>query len=173
MKHLKALTPYIPDEPVLGLNVIYLRDEDGGDWYEQQKDFHGDTLKVAYDARGIVVSISSDVSRLWPVNLSVVELSADNAPEGLTDSGEWVFNGETIEARTYTQQEYEVQAQQKKDELIAYANEVTRAWQTQLMLGMITDDDKARLTAWMEYIQRVQAIDVSAAPNINWPDKPE
>nr|WP_080728216.1 tail fiber assembly protein [Morganella morganii] len=46
-------------------------------------------------------------------------------------------------------------------------------WQTQLILGIITDEDKASLTEWMLYVQKVQAVDTSAAPDIIWPEKPE
>lgn len=59
-----------------------------------------------------------------------------------------------------------------KSACISEANSITQAWQTQLLLGMITDDDKAKLIAWMEYIQAVQAIDPALAPDTRWPEKP-
>ncbi|WP_350646375.1 tail fiber assembly protein [Morganella morganii] len=52
------------------------------------------------------------------------------------------------------------------------ARQKTQLWQTQLMLGIITDGDKATLKEWMLYVQKVQATDVSAAPDIDWPQKP-
>jgi len=55
---------------------------------------------------------------------------------------------------------------------VSEANGITQAWQTQLLLGIITDADKATLTAWMKYVQAVQATDVSGAPDISWPEKP-
>ncbi|HCX00646.1 MAG TPA: phage tail protein, partial [Pantoea sp.] len=61
----------------------------------------------------------------------------------------------------------------QKSARISEANSVTQAWQTQLLLGIITDADKATLTAWMKYIQAVQATDLTSAPAINWPEKPE
>ncbi|MCV5977603.1 tail fiber assembly protein, partial [Escherichia coli] len=45
--------------------------------------------------------------------------------------------------------------------------------QTELQLGIISDEDKASLIAWMNYIKAVQAVDTSKAPDITWPDKPE
>lgn len=65
------------------------------------------------------------------------------------------------------------QAESKKQSLITEANQKTQLWQTQLMLGIITDEDKASLTAWMLYVQKVQAVDTSTAPDIIWPEKPE
>lgn len=64
------------------------------------------------------------------------------------------------------------EAKEQQASLIAEANAITQAWQTQLLLGIITEADKAALTTWMKYIQSVQAIDVSQAPDINWPVKP-
>ncbi|MFV9180561.1 tail fiber assembly protein [Serratia marcescens] len=172
MKNLKTLKKYTPDEPALGTAVAYLRDEDGNDWYEHQKDFSADTVKVAYDTDGIIWAVARDVSMLWPIDLSVVEVSETDAPRGLSDTGEWVFNGKKIIPRTYTKEEYKAQAQAQKELLLDEANKKTQAWQTQLMLGIITDADKASLISWMEYVQKVQAVNVSLAPNIKWPDQP-
>lgn len=55
---------------------------------------------------------------------------------------------------------------------IAEANSITQAWQTQLMLGIITDADKASLTAWMKYVQDVQAVDIDAGQDTVWPKRP-
>ncbi|RTY57950.1 hypothetical protein EKL29_10235 [Pantoea sp. YU22] len=59
-----------------------------------------------------------------------------------------------------------------KSALLAEANTNTQPWQTQLILGIITDSDKALLTTWMKYYQQVQAIDISKAPEIIWPEHP-
>lgn len=64
-------------------------------------------------------------------------------------------------------------AASEKAARVSEANGVTQAWQAQLLLGIITDADKATLTAWMKYVQAVQATDVSGAPDIRWPAKPQ
>lgn len=64
-------------------------------------------------------------------------------------------------------------AASEKAARVSEANSITQAWQTQLLLGIITDADKAMLTAWMKYVQAVQAADVSGAPDISWPEKPQ
>jgi len=61
----------------------------------------------------------------------------------------------------------------KKSALISEANSITQAWQTQLLLGIIKDEDKVSLTAWMKYIQAVQTVDILAIPEIMWPQKPQ
>ncbi|MDU6431691.1 MAG: tail fiber assembly protein [Pantoea sp.] len=64
-------------------------------------------------------------------------------------------------------------SQTEKNSRISEAGSITQVWQTQLALGIITDADKVSLTAWMKYLQAVQAVDVSGAPDISWPDKPQ
>lgn len=63
-------------------------------------------------------------------------------------------------------------AEKQKRVLLTEANTFTGPWQTQLMLGIITDADKASLTAWMKYYQQIQATDTASAPDISWPEKP-
>ncbi|MEY8616204.1 tail fiber assembly protein [Citrobacter amalonaticus] len=64
-------------------------------------------------------------------------------------------------------------AQQKKASLLAEAQSTISLWQTELQLGIISDDDKASLITWMKYIQALNAVDTSTAPDIEWPVKPE
>lgn len=71
-----------------------------------------------------------------------------------------------------TQKELIAAAEQQKAALLAEAQATISLWQTELQLGIISDEDKASLIAWMNYIKAVQAVDTSTAPDINWPYKP-
>ncbi|RUT67480.1 hypothetical protein CKG00_12535 [Morganella morganii] len=64
----------------------------------------------------------------------------------------------------------EVEAQ--KQHLIAEANQKTQLWQTQLLLGIITEEDKASLKEWMLYVQEVQVVDPSLGAAVVWPTPP-
>ncbi|MBV4974919.1 tail fiber assembly protein [Escherichia coli] len=66
-----------------------------------------------------------------------------------------------------------LEAEQQKSALLAEAKSTISLWQTELQLGIISDDDKASLIAWMKYIQALNAVDTSTAPDIEWPVKPE
>lgn len=59
-----------------------------------------------------------------------------------------------------------------KNGLLEDAMATISLWQTELQLGIISDEDKASLIAWMQYIKAVQAVDTSKAPDINWPEQP-
>lgn len=65
------------------------------------------------------------------------------------------------------------QAEQKKRRLIDDAQEVISIWQTKLLLGRISDTEKVCLNSWLDYIDALQAVDITAAPNISWPARPE
>ncbi|ECO9820076.1 DUF4376 domain-containing protein [Salmonella enterica] len=76
--------------------VMFLFSEDGQEWYECQKQFAPDTIKVAYDADGIIRSLSLDVSALWPDGLSVAEVPDTTANRRVDISGRWGFDGTTV-----------------------------------------------------------------------------
>jgi len=60
----------------------------------------------------------------------------------------------------------------QKELRISDANQKTQFLQTQLALGMISDDDKTVLISWVKYVQAVRAINPNDAPDISWPDLP-
>ncbi|EAS8529853.1 DUF4376 domain-containing protein [Salmonella enterica] len=76
--------------------VMFLFSEDGQEWYECQKQFAPDTIKVAYDADGVIRSLSLDVSALWPDGLSVAEVPDTTANRRADISGRWGFDGTTV-----------------------------------------------------------------------------
>ena len=65
------------------------------------------------------------------------------------------------------------QADAEKSSRISYARGVIGLWQTELALGSISDDDRAKLVQWVNYIKLVSAVDTSTAPYIEWPPQPQ
>lgn len=72
-----------------------------------------------------------------------------------------------------THEQHVAIAESQKQTLIAEASEKTELWRTQLMLGIITVEDKASLKEWMLYVKKVQATDTSSGTDISWPEKPQ
>ncbi|HFP0556691.1 TPA: phage tail protein, partial [Escherichia coli] len=70
-KNFMLYTPENPDVP----GAMYLKSEDGQDWYECQSLFKGDTLKVVYNSAGVITDISRVASALWPAGQSVAEVA--------------------------------------------------------------------------------------------------
>lgn len=71
-----------------------------------------------------------------------------------------------------THEQHVAIAESQKQALIAEASQKTQLWQTQLMLGIITEEDKASLKEWMLYVQDVQAVDPSLGAGLVWPTPP-
>ncbi|HDS2911798.1 TPA: tail fiber assembly protein [Morganella morganii subsp. morganii] len=65
------------------------------------------------------------------------------------------------------------QAEAQKQYLIAEVNAETHMLQTKLALGRIKEDEKALLNAWLDYLDELEAVDTTTAPDIDWPQKPK
>lgn len=135
---------------------------------------------------------SPSENAFYPVAMKEDYLSAGTWPEDgleIDDEQALSFMGEPPEGKVRavgddgkpcwvdvpppTQEELIAQAEGTKAALLAEAQATISLWQTELQLGIISDEDKASLIAWMNYIKAVQAVDTSTAPDINWPEKPE
>ncbi|WP_053140619.1 tail fiber assembly protein [Erwinia billingiae] len=77
-----------------------------------------------------------------------------------------------IEPPALTQAEEVAEAEVKRNALLSHAQEIILNWQSELTLGIISDEDKDSLILWLNYIKQIQALDTSHAPDIIWPDVP-
>lgn len=100
----------------------------------------------------------------------VIELSEDeSAGPG------WSYDGKEFYPPPEPEKSHDElveEADQQKQALLDHAAEVTSDWKTELALGIISDEDKASLISWMNYIKAVKAVDTSTAPDITWPTPP-
>lgn len=86
------------------MNALFLQSEGGVDWYAVQSRFQTNTVKIAYDAAGVIRQIvdkpdadgNYDVSLLVPINLSVAEIAVNYLPDGTDINGSWVFDGVSV-----------------------------------------------------------------------------
>ncbi|MDU2224533.1 MAG: DUF4376 domain-containing protein [Haemophilus parainfluenzae] len=92
MQYIKKFTPYNPEVKPFGESAIYLKDENGLDWYESQAQFSANTLKVMFDDNGLIISSSRDVSSLFPLDCGVLEIDTE---ENNLD-GSYVINGKLV-----------------------------------------------------------------------------
>lgn len=65
------------------------------------------------------------------------------------------------------------QAEEKKQFLIAEVHTETEMLRAKLALGRISEGEKIRLNAWLDYLDELEAVDASTAPDIIWPVKPK
>ena len=64
-------------------------------------------------------------------------------------------------------------AEQQRKMLIAEVTAETEMLRAKLALGRIKDDEKALLNAWLDYLDELEEVDVSTAPDVIWPEPPE
>lgn len=73
-----------------------------------------------------------------------------------------------------TKEELIAAAEYERQQLLTHADAVMLDWRTELMLGEISDANKAKLSAWLDYKNEVKAWEVKTDPeNVNWPVPPE
>ncbi|HAT1685432.1 TPA: DUF4376 domain-containing protein [Klebsiella oxytoca] len=101
LQYLKNFTRYspVPDDSnkiPLRQGAKFFRSEDGTDWYECQKLFSPDTIKIACNSEGVIVSIGKEVSGFWPEGKSIAEVPDTTANRRADISGRWGFDGTNI-----------------------------------------------------------------------------
>ncbi|ELW9227426.1 tail fiber assembly protein [Morganella morganii] len=72
-----------------------------------------------------------------------------------------------------TKQQLAEQAEEKKQFLISEVHTETEMLRAKLALGRIKDDEKVLLNAWLDYLDLLETIDTTLAPDIDWPQKPQ
>ncbi|MBI9734595.1 tail fiber assembly protein [Escherichia coli] len=128
--------------------------------WEYVADHRGETVYSTETGESEIVSLPGD----YPEGTTTL---APATPYDTWNGSEWVTDTEAQHAADVEA------AEQQKTALLLEAKATISLWQTELQLGIISDEDKASLIAWMNYIKAVQAVDTSKAPDITWPDKPE
>lgn len=69
--------------------------------------------------------------------------------------------------------DYVAVAEQTRQALQAESQQATYSLNLKLMMGRtLTDAEKATVNAWLDYSDALLALDLSTAPDIEWPQKP-
>lgn len=153
--------------------VLVLEDEAGNDWYELQKNFKDDTLKILFDDENRIVSHSFDVSTLTPTNLSVVEVSPKKLPaDFFTNINGYLFIDGKISALVLSHEEEIAIAESNKQMLLSESAESIAPLQDAADLDMATNEEVTLLKEWKKYRVLLNRVDTSLAPDIEWPEKP-
>ncbi|CAX57652.1 Phage tail assembly chaperone gp38 [Erwinia billingiae Eb661] len=145
----------VPPSVATGQVVIFRN----GSWVTEP-DHRGERVYSVADGSEVMVTETGD----YPSGTTTLKPSSGF---DAWDGKKWVTDTDAKQAANVSE------AERHKAELVSQANSFTQSWQTQLMLGIISDKDKSSLTEWMRYIQAVQEIETSLAPNIPWPVKPQ
>lgn len=145
---------------------------------------------IVYVMKGSVVVMNPAPN----AGLTVKEIAEKDVPEGVkywiidngdlpqgepqqsweineTGSGNITVGVDPVKLKAIQVQEAEEQRQAMIAEANAYIN--SQNWPSKLALGRLKDEDKAKFNAWLDYIDAVTAVSISAAPDISWPEQPD
>lgn len=179
MMHLKNLTAQNPktiEQYQLARQhkfLLWLFSDDGQEWHEAQEKFQPDTLKVIYVETGEVVWIGKDITSICPENKSVIELPDITANRRIEASGYWFYRNDEFVF------DHKLKAEDERDALLKQASIMTSEWEKDLLLGLISDEDREKLKAYRIYAKSLQAMDFNIITDktsfnaIEWPVSPE
>ncbi|EGN0941861.1 tail fiber assembly protein, partial [Escherichia coli] len=178
MLHLKNITAGNPKtaeqyQMTKQYGVTWLFSEDDKNWYEEQKNFASDTIKMVYTGDGRVVWVGKDVTGIEPRNASVIEVPDITANRRITAPGYWFYRNDEFVF------DYKLKAEDERDALLKQSSIMTCEWEKDLLLGLISDEDREKLKAYRIYAKSLQAMDFSTIADktsynaIEWPVSPE
>jgi len=150
--------------------ILFLRNEDGADWYNSQKNFAVNRIKVVYDDNGIIRAFSYDASELFPLDLYVAELV--RKPANLAINGRWMFDGEKAVEIPLSAEEKQEAAEKTKAALSRTAAEAMAPLEFAVELGIATEEESKLLLAWKKYRVLLNRVDASQPDKIIWPSPP-
>ena len=178
MLHLKNITAGNPKtaeqyQMTKQHGITWLFSEDDKNWYEEQKNFASDTIKMVYTGDGRVVWVGKDVTGIEPRNASVIEVPDITANRRITAPGYWFYRNDEFVF------DYKLKAEDERDALLKQVSIMTSDWEKDLLLGLISDEDREKLKAYRIYAKSLQAMDFSPITDktsynaIEWPVSPE
>lgn len=175
MQRFGKFTPYTPDTTdrpkiIDGQNVMFLQDDKGNDWYDVIELFdESKTLKVGYDDDGRVRTFTTNIHALFPVNLSVVELPATKANLRVTLGDDWFYkDGKLQQIRNHL-----ADAEAERDSRMAEVTTRIDWLEDAQKDGDISSDEETELVTLRAYRTALRRLDLSTAPDINWPEVPD
>ena len=154
--------------------ALHLQSEDGQDWYDVREKLSAETLKIAYQADGVIRQQSYNAVELFPEDLSVTEINKEDVPDELPErlDGNWIFDGKKITPRVIPKSELIEQAEETRAQLMAEANQKITPLQDASDLDIATEDELAQLKAWKTYRVLLSRVDISTVPDVDWPVQP-
>ncbi|MGK0704999.1 tail fiber assembly protein [Yokenella regensburgei] len=116
----------------------------------------------------------------WPVDGVDVTDSVFYAYSGLPPKGKIRRPGDDgmpswVDAPAKSKDELIAEAERYRQVLIAQANEYmnSKQWPGKAGTGRLKGDELARYNLWLDYLDALEEIDTSTAPDMKWPAAPQ
>lgn len=129
--------------------------------------FYPVELKDSYLAKGV-----------WPENGVEVDEAVfaafQNPPEGKMRIADNEGYPSWADTPPPTHEEQMAAAEAEKQSLLNHANEYinSKQWPGKAAIGRLKGGDLTQYNLWLDYLDALEAVDTSGAPNIKWPTSP-
>ena len=145
-----------PGDEVAGEVAIF-----NGNGWQQHENHRGETVYSTADGSTVTVDYIGSI-RDGYTNI------APSTPYDKWNGSAWVTDTDAKTAAAIAVVENE------RQRLLAHADAILLDWRTELMLGEISDANRAKLSAWLAYKNDVKSADVTTDPeHVSWPVPPE
>ncbi|MRG31838.1 tail fiber assembly protein [Enterobacter cancerogenus] len=91
-------------------------------------------------------------------------------PENVTTGYEYqdgIFTPDTLSEVEIAEEEKQLRIDQANE----YMN--SKQWPGKAAMGRLKDEEKEQYNAWLDYLDALEAVDTTSAPDIEWPTPPE
>ena len=144
-----------PGDEVAGKVAVFT----SGAWI-QQEDHRGTVVYSTADGLESVVDYIGEIKSGFTQLMPVTRFDK-------WDGGMWVTDNTAAHAADIAA------AEAQRQQLLVVAQQRITVWQTKLLMGRkLTENESNQLNIWMDYIDALEAVDVSTAPSIEWPAIP-
>ena len=142
-----------PGDEVAGKVAVF----ESGEWVLNE-DHRGETVYSTKDATPYTVDY------IGPVHDGYTDI-APSGPYQKWDGKKWVVDKDAQHAADVGT------AEQQKAALLAEAKETISLLQTKLLMGRkLTQEETSKVNKALDYIDALNSLDISKAPNIEWPE---
>lgn len=149
-----TVTP--PPESTSGYALVFT----SGNW-QAVVDHRGETVYSTEDGATVDITAPGD----YPANTTTLKPAT---PYDKWDGDTWVTDAVEQESAQIAA------AEAHRQYLIAQANDYinTKQWPGKAAIGRLKTDELAKYNLWLDYLDALEAVDTSSAPDITWPTPP-
>ncbi|HDR2588160.1 TPA: tail fiber assembly protein [Enterobacter ludwigii] len=160
MKNLGTFSRYTPESPPVP-GAAYIKNADDTDWYSISWDSErtAGNIYAGTDGEGDIVCVTDDGSAMFPVDMTVWEIPADEAPDNILTEG---YQAKIIDGVYILDHVTIAEGTQRR--LLKEADDTIRYLERAVRNNIATEEEKLRLEAWEKYSVLVYRVN---------PDKPE
>ncbi|WRH22952.1 hypothetical protein GC090_19985 (plasmid) [Pantoea sp. JZ29] len=174
MKNFKPGKPVTADDITSQKNygLTFLFDDAGHEWYASQRLYAADTLKIAYDQQGTIWCLSTDVSKIWPVYMSVAEIAYDDQSRQIDNSGLWKYVGGNV-TKIPADEVFEHTEDKKVYLLEEAVTKIMPGMAKLLLKKQLSAEESDLLQKRLNYLDQLNNLDLKAERSTVWPEWPK